>query len=82
MAEPVRIELTRLVDRDALAGALERRGFEPWAVAGDGGCALEVDGGTTAGDVMGAIDAWISETATPLVPTRFDGRIFVRPCCD
>ena len=82
MGEPVRIELTRLVDRDALCAALEQRGFEPWTIAGEGGCALEVDGGTTTDDVMGAIDAWISESATPLVPTRFDGRIFVRPGCD
>jgi hypothetical protein len=82
MASGIRIELTRLVDRDALRDALEQRGLEPWVVAGDGGCALEVDGVTAAEDVIHAIDAWVAESRLPLVPTEADGTIFVRPCCD
>ena len=54
MKTAIRIELTRIVDRDDLCRSLERQGLVAWVVANDG-CALDVEGGETVDDLMGAI---------------------------
>jgi hypothetical protein len=70
-----RVQLSRVVDRDALLAALHDRGFEARVPALDERCVLIVDSeGRT---LLPLLEEWIEESHAPLVPEQIAKRSYV-----
>ena len=82
MSATIRLEVARDVDANDLRAALEEHGFQARAVAESG--ELEVryardEHDRLAADLVAALEVWIGERELPLVPTRGDGVLALRP---
>ena len=82
MSATIRVEIARDVDADDLRAALEEHGFE--ALGGAESGELEVryardEADRLATDLAAALEVWIGEKELPLVPTRGDGVLALRP---
>jgi hypothetical protein len=78
----IRVEVARDVDADDLRAALEEHGFVAHSLEASG--ELEVryardEADRLATDLVAALEVWIGEKELPLVPTRGDGVLALRP---
>ncbi len=82
MGASIRVDVARDVDTEDLRAALEQHGFDARPVEGSG--ELEVryardEADRLSTDVVAALEVWVSEKELPLVPTRGDGVLALRP---
>jgi hypothetical protein len=82
MTQPIRIELDKGPDRDALVEFLKSRGLRCASVATSDGCRIDVDYATDPSErlrteVSNALHSWLAEHDRPLIVTDLGAHSFV-----
>jgi hypothetical protein len=87
MTESIELQVARVVDRDALTEALEKRGIAAEPVDEEGLLGFRIPCGdgeseSACDDLLAKVEDIVADAELPLVPQRGDGFVFLRPPSD